>query len=412
MATAETHFVGSLHTGNEPALHVKRDVAKDLSRCYPWAGPLNTILINLRGGTVQAQRPKHEWEIKHPMPHHDTTKQNSTAGAVASEIKTRVNNDPQWQLHDIVNLLDDSAYAYDLVVVNVGSNGGDVELTLKAFTDGSYPNAPASIPSGSRLLRVGVAFPEESGDFAARGTYPGNEYNYAQIHFGGASISGTKMASQTYTNDDWAEAKQDTLWRYRLDLDSAFCLGKRSKNDFTDPTTGEVRTRRTMQGLDSFVVTNRFTYVIGALTEATLMDWAKTVFAENNGSKDRVLFADKELQAEIDQIPFSNSTGEVRSNRSLMDGMVKLGLKVRDIVTTFGNLYLVYNPSFNYRQKDYYGQIVDLKDLKRVVLRPMYTLRRTEVNTGVDGEQLRLREESTLRVGCEEYHAIIQGVVS
>ena len=101
-------------------------------------------------------------------------------------------------------------------------------------------------------------------------------------------------------------------------------------------------------------------------TEKTLIDIAQKAFTGNCGSKRKLLICGSELMGLISKIDCQRIR---RSN----DSMIKWGLTFNQIVTNFGNLYIVHAEVFDQCGHEWDGMVIDLDYLTKYVHIPFHT---------------------------------------
>ena len=108
------------------------------------------------------------------------------------------------------------------------------------------------------------------------------------------------------------------------------------------------------------------------------IDWTKTLFSDNAGSTDRVLFAGSGLTAEILKIPLVQKQLDAQSVE------VVPGLKIKVIETNFGNIMIYHHKGFDTMGHTDDGMVVDMTNIKK---RPFQPMKVTELELRKSGQR-------------------------
>lgn len=378
-----------------PDDHKVRDVAEDLTWLRPDIYPMDTILrrMEVKRGMKKAKQVKVEWEEDDIIPRTDTANGGETAGSAGASVDVTVATVANWRKDDLIYLPDNAtAPGAVLYVSAIAGNDLTVYRVVAGTTFGTVP----AIANGETLVRLANAKEEHGYASLSRTTMPVQYFNYPQIFDTVVAISGTRMATENYTEDDYSRSEKQVLYDYRSGLEYATIFGKRAK--VADPTTGKQRTF--MGGITSFLSTNDITYTTGSLTESILIDWCKQVFTGNAGSKIRLMFTTPNLTAEIDKILITSG-----SLQSFRDEKV-LGVSATRIHSSFGDIMLINHQGMAEMGKSNYGLLIDPKHIRRRPLRPMF--RKDVQAPNIDGQAEQWLEEVTTEVRYELTHAVMR----
>ena len=132
-----------------------------------------------------------------------------------------------------------------------------------------------------------------------------------------------------------------------------------------------------------------------------IIDWLTSIFTGNNGSSTRVLFADSYLAAELMKVPLTS----LRS-RALKQ---VLGVICEELVFNFGKLYVKHHRGFNEMGFAHYGVVLDMEQISKRDLIPMYRQPLNLRSQGVHKDAEQWLEQTTIEVRNPAAHAIIQG---
>lgn len=378
-----------------PDDHKVRDVSEELTWLRPSRYPLDTILRRMEAarGMKRAKQVKVEWEEDDIIPRTDTVDGLVSAGSAGASVTVTVDNGNYWRKDDLIYLPENATDAGAVLYVSAVSGN---DLTVYRVVAGTSFGTVPALADAEKIVRMTNAKEEHGRASASRTTMPAQFFNYTQIFDTVVAISGTRMATENYTEDDYSRSEKQVLYDYRSGLEYANIFGKRAK--VADPTTGKQRTF--VGGITYYLSTNDITYTSGSLTESILIDWCKQIFSGTAGSETRLMFSTPNLTAEIDKILLA--TGTLQSFR---DEKV-LGVSATRIKSSFGSLMLINHQGMEEMGKSNYGLVVDPAAVRRRPLRPMRT-KRVE-DDDIDGQAEQWLEECSLEVRGERRHAVIR----
>ena len=377
-----------------PDAHKVRDVSAELTWLRPDIFPLDTILrrMEVRRGSSRAKQVKVEWEEDEILPREDAVDGGTTAGSAGAPKVVPVDNGAYWRKDDLIYLPDNAAAKGSMLyVADVNGNAITVYLVTPGGT--SFGTVPA-LADNERIFRMTNAKQEYSHASGPRTTMPVGLHNLTQIFDTVISISGTRMATENYTIDDYSRSERQVLYDYRSGLEYSTILGKRAK--IADPNTGAQRTFQ--GGITYFLSSNDLTYSAGSLTEANLIDFLKQIFSGNSGSRTRLWFTTPNLTAEIDKILINTSTLQSTRNEKV------LGVSANRIHSSFGDVLLINHQGLEEMGKSNYGLVIDPANIRRRPLRRMKTKRIED--SDLDGMAEQWLEECTIEVRYEQTHGV------
>lgn len=391
-----TTYATDLTDKDTPSTHKVRDVSTKLTWLRPSRYPLDTILrrIDAKYGAQRAKQIKVEWEEDDSLPRGDTVNGATSAGSAGASKSITVDNGNYWRKDDLIYLPDNATSPG--AILYVASVSGNV-LTVYLVTAGgtTFGTVPA-LADAEALKRMGNAKEEQSNASDSRVSMPGQLYNYTEIFDAVVAISGTKEATENYTEDDKRRSEKQSLYDLRQHFEYSAIFGDRAL--INDPTTG--KQRGFMGGITYFMSTNDLTYTAGSLTEANIIDFMRQLFSGNAGSDVRYWFATPNQQAEVDKILASTST--LRNSRNEK----QLGVMCKSIETTFGKCYMFNHQGLSEMGKTNWGLIIDPAQIRRRPLRPM-KIKQVE-DSDVDGKAEQWLEECSIEVRYEECHAVVR----
>lgn len=380
------------------------DYSGKLTELLPDVFPLDTALRNLKSDEP-AKDIEVKWEEVGQFPRIATVNGNVTAttgGAVMNIVLTN-GQASYFRKSDILRVTTgvfgaatdygDTKYLF-VTAVNEATH----TISVRSYDSTGYLAATPAITSGWKVIRMTNAKSEKEGVGDPRSMQPVVLSNYVQTFEKVIAIGKMRKKLSTYTEKDDVRAIRQALYDYRMDLENAFWFGKLLNT--THPISGDKIYK--MAGVTSFVTSNLITLPsAGSITEQHLMDWGKQVFADNNGSNERMFFVSPTLMNELAKINLVATT--LNTNRK----ETVLGCTVSRITTPFGDFLLTVHKGFPELGYDRYGACLDLQHIRRRVLEPMYRMdMKYEENGGQRVDAKKMLETSTVEVRYEKTHAI------
>lgn len=396
--------VSEINTTTTARQRVIPDYSGKITELLPDVFPLDTALRSLKSDT-KAEDIEVFWEEVGQFPRVASVNGNVTAttGSAVMNIILANGQAAYFRKSDILRVTTavygaatdygDTKYLF-VTAVNEGTH----TITVRSYDSTGYLAATPAITSTWKVIRMSNAKSEKEGVGDPRSMQPVILSNLVQTFEKVIAIGKMRKKLRTYTEKDDVRAVRQSLYDYRMDLENSFWFGKRLNS--THPVSGDKIYK--MAGVTSFVTSNLITLpAAGSITESHLMDWGKQVFADNNGSKERMFFVSPTLLNELAKINLVAAS--LRTNRS----ETVLGCTVDRIRTPFGDFLLTLHKGFPELGYDRYGATLDLQHICRRVLEPMYRMdMEYEKNGGQRVDAKKLLETSTVEVRYEKTHAI------
>jgi hypothetical protein len=384
-----------------PDEHKVRDVSDALTYMDESAQvPLDQMLRRMRQ-RKPAENVIIEWErVDRTPPRKDTIAGNSTGHAGAAKVTIDVNNAAMWRPNDIAWHQSSDA---KLLVVATDSGGGTIDVyalpdpTANKQTSAQSFGTVPDVSTDDVILRVAPSKAEADAPSLSRMTTPSQFYNYVHTFDAVVTASDHRQRTKNYTKDDYQRGRADSVIDLRRSMEYNYFFGEPTVT--LDPDTNELRW--TMGGLLHFT-SNNINYTIGSVTEADIVDWLSEIFTGNTGSRNRVLFADKNLAADIDKVMLAKMQHVPTRNIA--------GVMATELRTRHGRLMVVHHPGFDELGKSDFGVVVDLAYVSKAELQPMDRTKLKLKESGqkdADGEWY--IEKSTLEVRNGEVHYTITG---
>ncbi|MBR5430593.1 MAG: DUF5309 family protein [Firmicutes bacterium] len=363
------------------------DMAEDIALMDPNDSPFVTFLKLAKKDTRVVYNPKFEW-LEDDLLEGATTISNA-AGYTASATSVKVADGSIIRVGDVLHL---PASGENVLVSAVSTN----TLTL---VRGYGSTSAAAITNNDPVINLGPAMAENSGLRGVLSTTAANKYNYTQIFRTPFSLSGTEAASALYGGKDRGFQRRKASLEHKRDIARAMYFGQRRED------TSGAAPRRTMGGVLEFLAgaeSCAFDVSSRPLTYRNFDNYvAKPAFAHGSGEK--LLIAGPYLASAI------NCWAENKLV-SAVDTDTTYGIRVKDLITTYGDLKVIYDPLLDVGVYAGYGFVLDAENLRYVCLDGRDTKLRMGVqDNDVDGVIDEYLTECSLEVRCPKTHFLVTG---
>lgn len=209
-------------------------------------------------------------------------------------------------------------------------------IPINVSTSGSLAGAPSlpSIPSGSKVIRMGRAATEldvQSPQFQA---LPRKAMNYCQIFKMQVEQSSLFKIADKEAGWSLSDQEEAAIIDMRLGMEKNFLFGSRSR--VFDPNKGEyvyLTGGIWHQAGDEMTVPE-------VVDESFVISLCRRAFTGNNGSKRKILLAGSGLIEAISRI-------SVNRNIQGLATKVRWGIEFKELVSNFGSLYVVHSELFD-----------------------------------------------------------------
>ena len=363
------------------------DMAQDIALMDPNESPFVTFLKLAKKDTRVVYNPKFEWLEDDLL--EGATAVNYASGYASSATSIVVDDGSIIRAGDVLHL---PATGENLLVTAVSTN----TLTV---VRGYGSTAAAAITDDDPVVNLGPAMAENSGLRGVVSTTAANKYNYTQIFRTPFSLSGTEAASALYGGKDRSYQRRKSSLEHKRDIARAMYFGQRKED-----TSGSTP-RRTMGGVLEFLAGSDSCAFNSSTRPITYRNFdnyvAKPAFAHGSGEK--LLIAGPYLASAI------NCWAENKLV-SAVDMDTTYGIRVKDLITTYGDLKVIYDPLLDVGAYAGYGFILDAENLRYVCLDGRDTKLRMGVqDNDVDGVIDEYLTECSLEVRCPKTHFLITG---
>ena len=378
------NITGARMTSNIAATRRMVDMAKDIALLDPNEGPFVTFLKALGQSARVVYDPKFEWLEDDLL----ETWSQTTGAAEDTATTVQVADGSIFRTGDVLKIPDTGE---NLLVTEVSEN----QLTV---VRGYGSTAATDIESGAAVLNIGPAMVENSSLRQVKSTLETNGYNYTQIFRTPLALSGTEAASTLHGGKDRAYQRRKASIEHKRDIARAMYFGQR-KEDLSGAAP-----RRTMGGLVEMLGSANTAAFSSSGNPLTYRNFDNTVAKEvfRHGSQDKLLIAGPNLAAAI------NSWAD----KKLVTNVEKdtFGLRIKNLVTTYGELKVIYDPLLEGPVYGGYGFVLDTENVRYAYLEG----RDTKLNVGIqspdlDGVVDEYLTECSLEVRLPSTHMVITG---
>lgn len=359
------------------------DMAKQIALLDPNEGPLLSFLKLAKNNSRCVYNPKFEWLEDDLMETWSSVTEAHTNAATT--IKTA--DGSIFRVGDIVKV---PATGECMLVGAVDANN----LTV---TRGYGSTTAAAINDDAELLIIGSAMAENSNGREIKSTVESNGYNYTQIFRTPIALSGTEAASKLHGGRDRAYQRRKASLEHKRDIARALYFGER-KEDVSGATP-----RRTMGGLIEFLAGASIAFDSSS-RPLTYRNFDSQVAAEafRYGSKEKLLIAGPNLASAI------NSWSESRLVSDI-DEDATYGIRVKNLITTYGDLKVIYDPLLEGSYKGY-GFVLDPENIRYAYLDGRDTKLYTDIqDNDIDGVIDEYLTECSLELRLPQTHMMITG---
>ena len=384
-------------TGTRDTLNILQnrrviDMSKDIASLYPNEAPFVTLLKMIKKNSRVAVSPKFEW-LEDTLLGNQTAVNNG-AGYDAAATSIVVDDASIFRINDIAKV---TPTGENILVTAV-----DTDTNTLTVSRGFGSTAAADITNDDEVLILGNASTEGSSDRGAKSTQETNAYNYTQIFRTPISLTNTENASELYGGNDRKMQILKASIEHKRDIANAIYFGQRKQ--VTDATTG--RPRRTMGGILEFMAAGSDTCAFDASSNKMTYNnfnkgVAQKLFA--HGSNKKLLIAGPKLINAINSWAEKKIVTDVATDTTY-------GVRVKNLVTSYGDLTVLYDPLLSGATYSAYGFALDMENIRYAFLRGRDTKLYTDIQSNdVDGIVDEYLTECSIEFKQPKTHILITG---
>jgi hypothetical protein len=411
--TGSTDGTGTVTTNKVNANAADLDmeyVSKLVTEMRPAATPLDTIMRQIRKAT-----PIKSWKTEYyavdSRPLYDTVKTAYTkADDGHTSIDLAVNNISTFTADENVMIKGITGVdSKDLVcfVISKDVSAGTIKLQPLNGTAGSETTEgsmiiPASIPVGTRIVRVGPCKDELAAQTSPYAILPAKSYNYVQRFM--AQVEESIFQRDHAKEVDWSftDYEAQNILDMKNTMEMAYLFGVRAQ--FTDLVNSK---ERYATGGTTRFISKAIEYGLGGtdrtIDNAWFVDATKSIFSGNSGSEVRYLFGGNGLMANLMKV--DTVIKQIQGKQT----MVKYGLTFKEIETNFGLLRFFHHPGLDQAGWDDNGIVLDLAFIEKHTWKPLSTTTLDLKKSGQrNADAVVIEETSGIVTRYPDTHAIIR----
>ncbi len=197
---------------------------------------------------------------------------------------------------------------------------------------GKGASAAAVMNDNDALLIIGTSYEDGATAVSGISYNPTQRQNVTQIFQRGVGPLTRRMAKTTLrTGDKLLDMKHDAWLSMMLDLEWSCLFG-----DYLDEAGSSAEVRRTFSGGFLYWVTTNVFDAGGVISYFNLMDMFEDAFRV--GSTEKLLLCGSTLMNAV------NKLAKLEMTMNTVPGEESFGMKIVDLLTPFGNLYLKLHP--------------------------------------------------------------------
>lgn len=358
--TRETTDTARPRSVTDPG-HIDEDVSQVVTMIKPDDFSLDTLLRSMES-TEKAKDLIVNFEEVEFRGHEDqvTAAFTASGGSALSDkfINLTVGNPSLWVKGETIYIPSQLVGGKPLAlrVDSINSNN-----TLRVTAINAVNNVVPNIANNAVIYRAATAYGELRAKAENKTLIPGNRFNYCQRHMGQVEEGYIRSQIDTKTGFNVQDQNFIRMYDMRTEMEKSSIFGQRARVWSED----EKEFVHYAEGIFHQLEKQLEYTALAGITNSTWIDWTKTIFADNSGAEDRVLFAGKDLMATILKIP--------AVEKQLDAERVELvpGMKIMKVETSFGLLYLKHHKLFDNQGHKDDGMVVDMTNIKRRVFAPL-----------------------------------------
>ena len=294
------------------------------------------------------------------------------------------------EVSDVLTVKDSAGTFHGMYVC--AKNDNKVEVLLADKVDATRIIGCETMRMGRAATQLDVQSPQ----FAV---LPHRNTNFCQIFK--QQVEQSVVLRDSHKNIGWefTDQQEAAIFDMRLGMEKQFLFGKKMK--IYDPVKGE---NVNITGGIWHQAGKAVNLTLSKLDDKGLVDLLRKAFAENSGSRRKVLLAGSGLIAAINKLEASRV---VHAN----DSVTKWGLDFSEICSKFGRLYVIFSDIFDLMDRPQDGMIIDPEYIQKHVFIPFRADRLDLRGSGQrNTEAIVLTEASCLTLRYPNAHMRINGV--
>lgn len=343
-------------TREESVNLLERDVSTDIAKVRPNSTPLDAVTRRIKKQKSVSQVTAY-YSVG-VMPKKSAVKAQVTAGSANTPVTVTVEDSTLFEVNDTVMLPTVKVEGRGYLTLYVQKKTDEGNLVVIAIN--TENNAVPEIAAGAEIIRIGFAGSEKDAQAPAMQALPDDKENYCQVFE--SQCEETEFQRLTDKEVEWnmTDIEEQCVYELKRKIEDTLMFGQKAK--FRDPLKKEMV--YTTEGM-WWQAGSEFSYDKDEDFEnKTLTALSQTVFAGNNGSKNRILFAGSDLIAKFQNLAYYERT------IGASEEMTKFGVDFSVIVTKFGRLNIVHLETFDELGMSGCGFVLDPSNAVRKEFKP------------------------------------------
>ena len=363
--------------------HLKNDVSKMVTMIKPDESPIDTILREL-----QTEEPAEDIQVNFEEVE-IRGRQLVVDGAVtAGGGSASTDKYKTITMDSTVNIVQGETLITKTIL---GSNSKPLLLRVEKVTNGTdlvavplntTDNVMPTIADNTVFYRIAPASGELEAQAPSVTQYPDMRFNYCQRHMAQVEESFIRKNVPSRSNFGFEDQNYMRLYDMRNSCEASALFGQKAKIWSEE----EKEFIYYADGL-YYQAEKELSYTAASMNNAKWIDWTKALFSDNSGSTDRLLVGGSNLIAEILKIPSVEKQQEAERVELVP------GVKVMEVETTFGIVYIKFHKMFDQIGHNDEGLILDMTNIKRRTFQPLKSERLDLKRSGQKNVDARLISE-------------------
>jgi hypothetical protein len=341
-------FTGPATIANAETLspdHLTRFVSKMVVERKASDLPLDTILRNIRKAE-NTNSHKVEYEEVTYRPFTDTIGTGTAGGSNSEDLV--MTNGSMWAVDDIIrvpSLTGNDSNELNLLVTAVSGN----TVTVTAINAASQ-TVPAI--GTVAVYRGGNAKTELDAQTTVKYALPTNLYNFCQYQSQQLEHSTHEARRRAYSGYSYKDKADQAIFDFKSKCEAQHMFGVRGES-----TVGTDKHYTAAGAYNTISNAKTFGTGSGAVDPSLndILELAETAFAGNAGSKEKVMFAGKQVITGLSKIDKYNR--DISFNQS----EIYHGVDVKKLCSTFGDIRVVHSRTMDVQGKSDEAMVLDME---------------------------------------------------
>lgn len=357
-------------------------VVDKITEIFPGQMPFTSIMRQ-----VKKKKPAQSFQVDYysidARGDNDTVASAYTAGSAGSQdlaAAVEVSTPSMWNKHDTVlakEITNGDGEEVEFLITSVNRSASTITLqpVNNLGTSGQADvDVMPSLPEGTDLVRLANAKSEMDASTDVYSDVPTDAYNYMQIYM--AQIEESLFHSLHKQRVKWGlkDLERRNIWDMMNKMELSWILGTRKYLYDLEAENSKYLTG----GLKQFAG-RQLEYGFGSgdatVTPATLINWSKQAFADNNGSDFRLVFVGKDLAESLQNVGLvtdaDNSVTPIREKSLSISPVDKWDFRFTRVDSVFGSLLFRYHKGLDRAFMADQGVMVDINNVDYYQLLPL-----------------------------------------